>query len=460
MSTCIKHFHLLLTISISFILLSCDKEKEIIKPQPASVTDLFESGSIGEFQIISDTEWELQIADDNDNANVPDSWRSWWYVRMENLKTNLTTKVTIKNSGWKYYYLPVYSYDQKEWKRFSENEITQNSNNEIVITKQFEKASVWMAMFYPYTLTDLNNYLSVIQGNPHVNIIVAGFSQNDNPVYLIKVSDFGTPVENKKRILIHARTHPAETPPSFLIEGLITFLAGGSAEANEMLRDFEFHIFPMQNVDGVVAGNYRSTPKSENLEVMWYYDPLNPQQLSIDTPPEIKIIHEHALQLMNDGPPVTIALNLHSSNSEPGIRPFFFPHFGPESYGYTPQEASLWDKQLNFISSFAYHYGNDMLEPLPAQGGSSFSSKQYPESWWWANYHDEVMAMTMEMTYGKIHPAGSHWIEPDDIRFLGQSVALAIRDYFRLPVQLVKSKSYPLNYPGLYPPHAADEMKE
>lgn len=459
----LKNIYLILLIQFALLVLSCSKDKDIAEPEPATVSDAFESGSIGEVEQVTDAEWELSIADDNDNPGNPDSWRSWWYVKMDNLQTSLSTQITIKNSGWKYYYLPVYSYDQIEWYRFSENEVSQNSNREIVIHKQFEKKEVWIAMFYPYTLTDLEKYLSVVGNNNHVNVTVAGHSQKDNPVYLIKVSDFNLPVENKKRILIHARTHPAETPPSFLIEGLITFLTGGSEEANEMLRDFEFHIFPMQNVDGVIAGNYRSTPKSENLEVMWYYDPLNPQQLSNDTPSEIKIIHSHVLQLMTDGPPVSIALNLHSSNSEPGIRPFFYPHFGPVSYGYTSQEASLWDKQLHFINSLAYNYSPDMLEPVPSEGGSSFTTKQYPESWWWANYKDEVMAMTMEMTYGKIHPESSEWVTPEHLRSLGQSVVLAIRDYFRLPVQspyMVNYKSYPLQYPDLYPPNAADEMKE
>lgn len=462
MKSLLKHFLLILLISFSAILPGCDKEKEIIEPQNPSVTDMFESGSIGQTNKISDTDWELYIADDNDNPNVPDSWRSWWYVRMDNLKTNEATNITIKNSGWEYYYLPVYSYNQKEWNRFSENEISQNSNKEIVITKQFEQARVWIAMFYPYTLTDLEDYLSTLTGNPNVNISVAGQSQNNNPIYLIKVSDFSVPAGEKKSILIHARTHPAETPPSFLIEGLINFLTGGSEEADDMLRNFEFHIFPMQNVDGVIAGNYRSTPKSENLEVMWYYNSLDPQQLSIDTPPEIKIIHEYALQLMTMGQQVSIALNLHASNSEPDIRPFFFPHFGPESFGYSSQEAALWEKQLHFISTVAYHYGYAMVEPVPAQGGRSFAAKQYPESWWWVNYKDQVMAMTMEMTYGRAGYA-PEWVTPDNIRDLGESVALGIRDYFRLPVQspyIVNYKSIPLRYPDLYPPYAEDELKE
>ena len=267
---------------------------------------------------------------------------------------------------------------------------------------------------------------------------------------------------------MHARTHPAETCPSFLIEGMIRYLLSGTREASEILAGFEFYIFPMQNVDGVIAGNYRSTPKSENLEMMWNYDSNNPLNLTSDTPPEVAIIHQYAKNLMTDGgPPVSIALNLHASNSEPDIRAFLYPHFGTESQGYSPVEASLWEKQIRFIDRLAARYGVDMIEPIPDEGGGSFASKTYPESWWWVNFQNQVMAMTMEMTYGRAGYAPG-WIEPDDLRDLGTSLVLTIRDYYDDSLTSAKAmrkaagtvRNRNLKYPELYPPNAADELKQ
>lgn len=108
---------------------------------------------------------------------------------------------------------------------------------------------------------------------------------------------------------MHARTHPAETPPSFLLEGMVDYLLAGSPDAADLLSQFEFYIFPMQNVDGVVKGNYRSTPATDNLEVMWYYDTNNPQNLTPDAPEEVVLVHQYAKNLMNDGgPPITMAM--------------------------------------------------------------------------------------------------------------------------------------------------------
>jgi len=434
----------------------------------ATVSDSFESGNIGEVVSLGNNEWELFLADDNDNPELPDSWRSWWYVKMENLLPGVPTEITLKNSGWPYYYVPVYSYNQTDWFHFSETEVTQNDSSEVVVCKQFEQKSVWIARFYPYTFTDLENYLKTIKGNPNVYIQVPGYSQEGRSIYLLKITNPDVPNASKERVFIHARTHSAEVPPSFLIEGMVNFLLSGTTDAADILSRFEFYIFPMQNVDGVVAGNYRSTPKSENLEMLWVGDSNNPLNLVAATPPEVAIIQKYAVKLMNDGgPAISMALNLHASNSEPDICPFFFPHFGPETEGYSATEASLWNKQLNFINHVANHYGEKMIEPITGAGGGSFATKTYPESWWWVNYADHVMAMTFEMTYGR-SGYSPRWIDPNDLRGLGKSLAFAIRDYYDEPIisSATMLKSKPINrfatlkYPDLYPPKAADEMKE
>jgi len=455
----------ILLISLTLVFLTNCKKDEVEKP-PSTVSEDFESGSIGEIIKLSDTEWELFLANDNDNPNLPEKWRNWWYVKMNDINQETTTEITLKNRGWPYYYLPVYSYNQIDWIRFTEDEVSQNENNELIMKKQFNKKSVWIARFYPYTFSDLENYINTLDGNPNINIQTSGFSQYGDPIYVFKITDFNVSNSTKKRVFMHARTHPAETPPSFLIEGMVNFLLSGTQEASEILSGFEFYIFPMQNVDGVIAGNYRSTPLTENLEVMWYYDVESTLNLTADAPQEVKIIHQYALDLMNDGgPPISMALNLHASNSEADIRPFFFPHFGNESQGYSAVEASLWEKQISFISALATHHGEDMLEPLPEEGGGSFATKTYPESWWWVNYQDEVMAITMEMTYGRAGYS-PEWIKPDDLRDLGISLARSIRDYYdgsftnSLFLQKAKRDIQTLKYPELYPPNAVDELKK
>ncbi len=248
----------------------------------------------------------------------------------------------------------------------------------------------------------------------------------------------------------------------FLIRfsGLIDFLLRGTPEAPELLPTTEFHIVPMQNIDGVISGNFRSTPQSENLEVMWLFDRENPSDLLDGTPPEIKLIHSYARELMNaEESKVSIALNLHAANSDPDIQTFFFPHFGTQEQGYTPEESSLWNKQVSFITTLAKLHGQSNIESTVTEGGGSFADKSYPESWWWANFQDDVMAITMETTYGRVSQ-GDRWSEPQDYRNLGSSLALAIGEYDQNSIvdnpTVARSTTLDLHHPA----YAEDELKQ
>ncbi|WP_300673641.1 M14-type cytosolic carboxypeptidase [Desulfoluna sp.] len=433
----------------------------------ASVTRDFESGSIGEVRQVSPNEWALSLADDNGNPELSDRWRAWWYVRMDDIDPDRLAVIHLKNRGWSCYYTPVYSYDQKTWHRFSEEEVSQPGDFELTMKKKFASSTVWMARFYPYTYSDLTAYIGKIKNNPHVDIETPATTQNKKPIYLLTLSDFDVDDSGKKRVWMHARTHPAETGPSFVLEGLIDFLLSGTREADAVLSQFIFHIVPMQNIDGVMAGNYRTTPLNENLEVMWYSDPGNPLPLTSDAPVEVTALHHIVEAFMSQEPAISIALNLHASNSDPDVRPFFFPHFGTVADGYTVSEASLWKKQIRFINSMGGQYGVNMLEPVPAEGGRSFATKMYPESWWWKNFKDSVMAITMETTYGRAG-YGPDWITPDDLRCLGESLALGLRDYADPSIHFEKSalmfkgpvQKYEPSHDSFYPPADPGEMKE
>lgn len=67
-----------------------------------------------------------------------------------------------------------------------------------------------------------------------------------------------------------ARQHPGETPSSWVMEGIIDFLASLTSQAAEYLREkFIFKIIPIVNVDGVAFGNYRSDLTGVDLNRNW-----------------------------------------------------------------------------------------------------------------------------------------------------------------------------------------------
>jgi len=245
---------------------------------------------------------------------------------------------------------------------------------------------------------------------------------------------------------------------SFFIIILFTACIDFNKKSTEIFSDFE------SGSIGTIEQNndyeWTISLKNDNDE-----DSLpDPFDLRDDVPPEIQSLNTTIRDLMNSVAPFTMALNLHSSNSEPDTAAFFYPHFGAESMGYSNSESALWESQISFIEHVAAYY-NNRVEPVPARGGSSFASKFYPESWWWKNFQHNVMAITLETVYGRGGFAPS-WITPNDLRALGHAVGFAIMAFHDIPVkQFIRTSPGLLNrsilrYPHLYPPKAKDEMKE
>jgi Cytosolic carboxypeptidase N-terminal domain len=427
------------------------------------ISDSFESGSIGEIEQLDDTQWNLWIENDSEEPWLDDipKWRNWWYVKLNEATTdhsitiNIMDSYPLDNLGWEYHYAPVYSYDKKNWIRFSSTEVTQSFSDDdelqerthqLSITKKFTNKAVWLARFFPYTTNDLDHFLDSLKENkPWVHALGALEEENlglspyyQKNVKLLTLSYPFIPDLTKKRIWIHARSHPAENGGSFVLEGLIDFLTDLLDEnAQRAMSHLIFNIVSIHNVDGVIDGNYRTNMDTQNLESMWFHYPESPYELTEDAPFENKLLNEKMRQLNSLGPVFEMGLNLHSSQSTADYRTFFYPHFGTVDQGYTEQEAKLWNEHVAFIDQFSdflgTYDGHNLVEPTVDEGGSGFLNYFFPETWWWNNFNESVLALTMETTYDKAG-YGERRITPDDLRKQGHALGLAIIRHFGLEV--------------------------
>lgn len=386
--------------------------------EPDSMTQDF-------LQQIATNHYAVNLGNDNQDAALPVNFRAWWFVKLQGVDPAKETKIQLGNRGHRFYYRPVYSYDGHNWQLFSQAEITQFGNNDLLLKKTFAQSAVYVARAEPYPYQRLKAYVAEVAGSNFVKVSNLAQTQRGYPIPMLTITDFSVPAAQKTRIWVHARTHPGEVAASFVVEGLIAGILNPTAAA-QPLKKLIFSIVPMHNIDGVIAGNNRTTPRSENLEELWHYDPQAPAKIAADSPRENRIL-AHTIAKYESGPaPISIMLNLHSTNGHPHFFPHFVPHFG-NTPKFKPEERSLFSQQKALadiwhrVMKFGRSSGAVASNPL-------FLKKSYPETWFWRQFRDKVLAMTFESTYGKI-PGGQRYFTAADHRALGQGLAQAVFQY-------------------------------
>ena len=285
----------------------------------------FESGNLQKAIKINDNEYRLLLEHDTETLG----YTQWYFFSVKPYKnrhkirfniTNLMKYESLYNEGMKPLVFSHKEYLQKNinWKRncsevsyFPNSFPRQNGNKNyftLTFSYTFESSEdiIYFAYSYPYTYTDLFDYINNLQvmhssifsynrlcntlaGNicPVITITNNLITYNTWPEELIKLnkSTAGRKLlrlrqsksseahkekhQKKKGIFITARVHPGESNSSYMVKGLIDFLIGNTREANSLRKKFIFKIVPMLNPDGVIYGNYRCSLLGVDLNRRW-----------------------------------------------------------------------------------------------------------------------------------------------------------------------------------------------
>ncbi|XP_055304001.1 cytosolic carboxypeptidase Nna1-like [Sitodiplosis mosellana] len=255
----------------------------------------FESGNLAKAIKITPVYYELYLRPDL----YTNKHTQWFYFRVTNVKKGFTYRLSIVNlvkSGSLYNEgmrpLMYSEIDAKEskigWRRCGENiayfknedssptndDDDENSTYTLTFNIEFphENDTVYFAHSYPYTYSDLQDYLMTIQKHPikskFCKLRLLCRSLAGNNVYCLTVTapvadDDST--KKKRAVVVSARVHPGETPSSWMMKGLMDFLTGDSIIAKKLRHKFIFKLIPMLNPDGVIVGNTRSSLTGKDL---------------------------------------------------------------------------------------------------------------------------------------------------------------------------------------------------
>lgn len=360
-------------------------------------------------QVKFDSDFEsgnLNSVSTNDNINYivttkEDIGGRWFYFRISGVK-NKFIKVTIQNSD---VHRPFYSYDNKAFERFTETESPQIN----VFQKSFEQDTVFVAYYYPYNYSFLQQRISEWKKSEFVKCDTLGFTPHNFPMQELILTDFTVPDENKYKVWIHARTHPGETPSSWHMDGIIQTLLSDNDVISYYRKNIIFYLYPFNNPEGVYYGRSRTNYFGVDQERDWNYSPS-------ETSTEISILKNRMIEV-NSGKPISVFLNLHSQAS-----PFctFWIHKAASTSDY------FYRREYQFSNL------NTSDNPYFLQDDYSESNLQpyFPEGWLWNNYNDNVMALTYETPYDRY--SNNDWVTNENLFEIGKRTVYSIAEYLEL----------------------------
>ena len=214
--------------------------------------------------------------------------------------------------------------------------------------------------------------------SPFVTVDSLGASVQNRALWELTIADDPESSSNH-RIYIHARTHPGEEESFWVTNEIINFLISDAPLAAFIRNNCIFHIIPMYNPDGVELGYARENANGVDIESGWDDVPLEL---------EVAVLKNRFIELTSlvDNP-IEVALNMHSSYS---CKRYFVYH---DAVGTSENYTTLEQQFINAVQSYFVDGFEDWDYFVSWTSGTP---DQYPESWWWMNHSENVMALTYE----------------------------------------------------------------
>jgi hypothetical protein len=388
-----------------------------------TLTTDFEGSNLATWTESSAGEFDLTIR--QDTASSQFRWYSFKVLDAsgQHLTFNITNAGQANAAPAFSFNKPRYSPDEgASW-----GHINSTSYNGSVFTfsHTIESATEWIALGVVYNFSRWQDLVASSATHPHVTgVEILTDTLEGRPLEMLVITDPNVSEESKEQVWVIARQHPAEIGGSWVCEGLVEWLLGGSLEAENMLDKSIFHIVGFMNPDGVVHGNYRLNTLGLNLNREWN----NPNPL---TEPTVAAVEQRMIAEQNAGAEITIFIDLHSHSS---LRKNYFYYQNAAS---TSQEAYEDIRQL----MMTYESYNPDFTFSQSESGSD-SDIRLAENW--ASEVLGVPAVTFETSYQDVTygPFAGQPMTRERYKDLGGALGMALSDHYFAGLAVIDFQMY------------------
>ncbi len=355
----------------------------------------------------------IQSIDGNTVRLAPDlrttkKWWFYWYFEAEVSQPGQVTfqmlPSTIASQG------PAYSEDGgKTWKWLGAKRVTYAKSKAQLKAEglpedpqydtfafDFTKAGqkVRFSMGFPYTQSNLDEFLKKNEGNPNLKKSLLTTSQGGRPVDLLQI---GNPGPGIIAMAVAARSHACEALASYILEGFLQEAMSDSPAGVEFRKRYVLFAVPILDKDGVEEGDQGKNrePHDHNRDY------------GIGMYPEIKALQELAIKQH-----VQVGIDFHCPALKGDIHEAFHwlglkvPHSADNVL-----DLSGWIGQERPAAT------NTPVSVLAAPTDPP-KTEGIPFSWWFSYLDKSLLAVTLESPYAQVE-------DVETARLYGQSVLRA-----------------------------------
>ncbi len=270
-----------------------------------------------------------------------------------------------------------------------------------------------------YGYDDLLRDLEDWRRSPYITIDSLGASVQNRALWQLTITSDIPAAEPRRTVFVHARTHPNEVQGWWVTKELIYLLLSEDGFARFMRENCVLYIIPMYNPDGVELELPRENANGVDIESNWDKDPVEP---------EVAVLRSRFSKLMDSQAPIEAALNMHSAFA---CKRYFVYH---DAAG-TSEDFTVLEQ--TFIEGIR-NYFLEGIEPwYYFISWTNGTPRRYPESWFWLNHGEAVMALTYE---DMNCPAASEY---DRTAF---ALLHGVADYLGLIATAVAERAWPVNH--------------
>lgn len=229
-----------------------------------------------------------------------------------------------------------------------------------------------------YTYDSLVKDIHQWKQHASVTLDSIGASTQGRAIWMLTLTNTSIAKSNKIRISVHARTHPGEVQAQQVTNQMINQLLRADTLAKLLLDNCIFNFIPMINPDGVELGYARENANMIDIESNW----------SASAPEkEVLVLKDLYTQFMNTASPISIALNMHAAYD---CKRYFVVH---DAFG---TSAAFLQEEQRFVNAIKNYLGSDLQAWNYMVTWKTSTPTYYPESFFWLNYGEQVMALTYE----------------------------------------------------------------